>query len=141
MEPSNMDYMATAENPSFFQQPSTSQTQQPSSQQQTSSNQTNNLTLRQQINAFLHTSTGTILISALAFTIGFALKDVVAAFVTALLEPSIVNGLNMIGFGTLYDFTEIISPKDNAVNMTSFISSLVTFLFTLIVVYFLSKLL
>jgi large-conductance mechanosensitive channel len=144
MEPANMNYMVQQDpQTSYPAQPSFSQTQQSTQPTTTTtqSQQNANIPLRQKISLFLHTPTGTVLAAGIGMAIGFALKDFVGAFVTSLLEPTIVKVLLLMHLGDFYDFQDLISPKSNAINVTAFISNSLTFLFTLIAVYFLAKLL
>lgn len=88
----------------------------------------------------LNSKTGTLLVSAMAIAIGFAFKDLINSAVTNILQPLVVIIITITRLNKYYDFSHIISTSNNSVNISSFVSSLVSFIFTIISVYFLHDL-
>ena len=68
--------------------------------------------------------------------IGFAFKDFIGAIVINVLQPIVVMIITMTHLNNFYDFTVFISPEKNALNVSAFISSLFTFIFTVVTVYY-----
>ena len=112
--------------------------QAPQQQQQTPQNQNNLGYFSKYIN-FLNSKTGTILASAIGMAIGFAFKDFIASCVTNVLQPLLILIISLLNVNNYYDLTAYISPQKNALNMTSFFSSLLTFIFTVITVYYVNQ--
>ena len=111
-------------------------TQQQHSQQP--SQQKQNIGYFQKYNIFLNTKTGTILAAAIGMAIGFAFKDFVSSTVTNVLQPLIIMILSITHVNNLYDLSSFISPEKTALNISTFISSLFTFLFTIVTVYYIN---
>jgi large-conductance mechanosensitive channel len=110
--------------------------QMPTQQQPTQ--QKKNLGNFQKYDNFLNTKTGTILAAAIGMAIGFAFKDFVSSIVTNVLQPLIIMILSVTHINNFYDFTLFISPQNTALNISSFFSSLFTFLFTIVTVYYIN---
>jgi large-conductance mechanosensitive channel len=111
--------------------------QMPTQQQSHQSTQKKtNLGYFQKYDNFLNTKTGTILAAAIGMAIGFAFKDFVSSFVTNILQPLIIMILSVTHINNFYDFSSFISPQKNALNISTFFSSLFTFLFTIVTVYY-----
>jgi large-conductance mechanosensitive channel len=128
---------------SGLQQPQIQQTQIPTQSQQIlqQNNNTSNhkqLTLHEKIHVFLISKTGTIIAYAFGIAIGFAIKDLVSSIVVNLLKPLFALFFTMTHLENYYDFNSIISPENNALNLSSFVTSLITFILVIIVVYFIS---
>lgn len=127
-------------------QPQIQQTQIPSQSQEQPhqilqhNNTTNHkqVTLHEKIHAFLISKTGTIIAYAFGIAIGFAIKDLVSSIVVNLLKPLFALFFTMTHLENYYDFNSIISPENNALNLSSFVTSLITFILVIIVVYFIS---
>jgi large-conductance mechanosensitive channel len=100
--------------------------------------QKKNLGNFQKYDNFLNTKTGTILAAAIGMAIGFAFKDFVSSIVTNVLQPLIIMILSVTHINNFYDFTLFISPQNTALNISSFFSSLFTFLFTIVTVYYIN---
>ena len=110
-------------------------TQQPIQQH---SQQKQNIGYFQKYNIFLNTKTGTILAAAIGMAIGFAFKDFVSSTVTNILQPLIIMILSITHVNNLYDLSSFISPEKTALNISTFISSLFSFLFTIVTVYYIN---
>jgi large-conductance mechanosensitive channel len=110
--------------------------QMPTQQQPTQ--QKKNLGNFQKYDNFLNTKTGTILAAAIGMAIGFAFKDFVSSIVTNVLQPLIIMILSVTHINNFYDLTLFISPQNTALNISSFFSSLFTFLFTIVTVYYIN---
>jgi len=96
----------------------------------------NNISYFQKILFFLNSKTGTVLTSAMGMAIGFAFKDFIGAIVINVLQPIVVMIITMTHLNSFYDFTVFISPEKNALNVSTFISSLFTFIFTVVTIYY-----
>jgi len=110
----------------------------PQMPRQQHSQQKQNIGYFQKYNNFLNTKTGTILAAAIGMAIGFAFKDFVSSTVTNVLQPLIIMILSITHVNNLYDLSSFISPEKNALNISTFISSLFTFLFTIVTVYYIN---
>ena len=110
--------------------------QMPTQQQPTQ--QKKNLGNFQKYDNFLNTKTGTILAASIGMAIGFAFKDFVSSIVTNVLQPLIIMILSVTHINNFYDLTLFISPQKTALNISSFFSSLFTFLFTIVTVYYIN---
>jgi large-conductance mechanosensitive channel len=87
--------------------------------------------------AFFNKPTGTVLTFAAGLCIGGAFKDLVQSVVNNIIQPLIIK---LLVFTKIYDigmFSSILSGKNNALNITSAISSVVSFLTITITVYLL----
>jgi len=87
---------------------------------------------------FFNLKTGTILTASIGMAIGFAFKDFISSIVTNVLQPLIITILTLTHVNNLYDFGSFISPEKNVLNISTFISSLLTFVFTVITVYYIN---
>ena len=126
---------------SFNSDSSTSQQQMPQQQQQQMPQQQQNkqsLTIGGKIHDFLVSKSGTIMTNSFGMAIGFALKDFIAAIVVNLFKPLIAFIFNMTHLNNYYDFNSIISPENNALNFSSFITAFLTFIMVIISVYLIS---
>ena len=125
---------------SFNSDSSTSQQQMPQQQQQQMPQQQNkqSLTIGGKIHDFLVSKSGTIMTNSFGMAIGFALKDFIAAIVVNLFKPLIAFIFNMTHLNNYYDFNSIISPENNALNFSSFITAFLTFIMVIISVYLIS---
>jgi len=110
----------------------------PQMPRQQHSQQKQNIGYFQKYNNFLNTKTGTILAAAIGMAIGFAFKDFVSSTVTNILQPLIIMILSITHVNNLYDLSSFISPDKTALNITTFISSLFAFLFTIVTVYYIN---
>ena len=115
------------------QQPTLEQTQQqkPTQQQQP-------LTIHEKIRNFLLSKTGTIITTSCAMTIGFAFRDLIASIVTNLFKPLVAFIFSATHLNNYYNLNSILSPENNALNFSSFITSFITFFMILISVYLIS---
>lgn len=105
---------------------------------QQSNQQKKNVGYFQKYINFLNTKTGTILAASIGMAIGFAFKDFVSSTVSNVLQPLIIMILSVTHINNLYDVTSFISPEKTALNISKFFSSLFTFLFTIITVYYIN---
>lgn len=94
-------------------------------------------TILENIKALLDTKTGTIFASAIGMTIAIAFNEFIRSFVLNILQPMIIQVFYMTRLNNYFDFATLISEKNNALNLTNFISSIVTFIFILFTVYYL----
>ena len=85
--------------------------------------------------AFFNKPTGTILAFAAALCIGTAFKDLVQSIVNNIVQPLIIKFLIMINIYNITTFSSILSGKNTALNMTSTISSVISFIIITITVY------
>ena len=104
------------------------------------SNKNYNVTFSQKISNFFNKKTGTILTLAVGIAIGFALKDLIASAVTNVLQPLVFYIISITHLNNFYDFTSFISPEKNALNVSTFISSLFSFVFAVITAYYINLL-
>jgi large-conductance mechanosensitive channel len=95
-------------------------------------------TYLQKYSNFFNLKTGTILTASIGMAIGFAFKDFISSTVTNVLQPLIITILTLTHLNNLYDFSSLISPEKNVLNVSTFISSLLTFVFTVITVYYIN---
>jgi large-conductance mechanosensitive channel len=95
-------------------------------------------TIGGKIHDFLVSKSGTIMTNSFGMAIGFALKDFIAAIVINLFKPLIAFIFNMTHLNNYYDFNSIISPENNAINFSSFITAFLTFIMVIISVYLIS---
>jgi large-conductance mechanosensitive channel len=115
----------------FFQE----QHQQPPTQEKISKDKT----IKQNMKDLLDTKTGTIIASAIGMSIGIAFNDFIRSFVTNILQPLIIQLLYITSLNNYFDFASLISEKNNALSITTFISSIITFIFILFTVYYVNK--
>jgi large-conductance mechanosensitive channel len=94
-------------------------------------------TILENIKALLDTKTGTIFASAIGMTIAIAFNEFIRSFVLNILQPMIIQIFYMTRLNNYFDFATLISEKNNALNLTNFTSSIVTFIFILFTVYYL----
>jgi large-conductance mechanosensitive channel len=125
---------------SFNSDSSSSQQQMPQQQmpQQQMPQNKKPLTIGGKIHDFLVSKSGTIMTNSFGMAIGFALKDFIAAIVVNLFKPLIAFIFNMTHLNNYYDFNSIISPENNAINFSSFITAFLTFIMVIISVYLIS---
>ena len=95
-------------------------------------------TYLQKYSNFFNLKTGTILTASIGMAIGFAFKDFISSTVTNVLQPLIITILTLTHLNNLYNFDSLISPEKNVLNVSTFISSLLTFVFTVITVYYIN---
>jgi len=93
------------------------------------------MTLSQKIKLFLNTKNITLIATAMAFCIGFALKDLISTGVTTIIEPLIIYILYVTKLEKIYDFKQFISRQNNTLNISRFIQTLLTFIIIIIIVY------
>jgi large-conductance mechanosensitive channel len=87
------------------------------------------------LNTFLNYKTGTILTYAICFGIGGAFKDLIQNIVDNIIQPLIVKVLILTNFYNISGISDIISNKNSIINISSALSSLITFLIVLFTVY------
>jgi large-conductance mechanosensitive channel len=87
--------------------------------------------------AFFNKPTGTVLTFAAGLCIGGAFKDLVQSIVNNIIQPLIIKLLVLTKFYDISLFSSILSGKSNALNITSTISSFISFLIVTITVYIL----
>ena len=90
--------------------------------------------------AFFNKPTGTVLAFAAGLCIGGAFKDLVQSIVNNILQPLIIKFLIMTNIYNIGMFSSILSGKNTALNITSTISSLISFIIITITVYILYSL-
>jgi large-conductance mechanosensitive channel len=92
----------------------------------------------QKILSILNNKTGTVLTAAMGMATGFAFKDLIASTVSDILQPLIIMILTMTHINNLYNFDSFISPEKTSLNISSFISALVSFIFIIITMYYIN---
>ena len=116
----------------------TQQTQEPTQQTQEPTQQTQQPTKTKKpftIHDFLVSKTGTIITTAFGMAIGFAFKEFISSIVVNLFKPLIAFIFTMTHLNNYYDFNSVISPENNAINFSSFITSFLSFILVVISVY------
>ena len=127
---------STFETSSLQPQQAPQQAPQQIPQNNTSNNQ--KLTFHEKIKSFILSKSGTIITAAFGMAIGFALKDFVSSIVINLIKPLFALLFTMTHLNNYYDFNSIISSENNALNFSSFITSLISFIMVIVSVYFIS---
>ena len=84
---------------------------------------------------FLNVKTGTILLTAVSMSIGFALKDFIQSFVSNILQPSVIFFINTSYINKIFNFSNMVSRENNELKIIQFISSAFTLFFIVIAVY------
>jgi large-conductance mechanosensitive channel len=108
--------------------------QQPQQQQQ---KQSQNYFIK--IMSILNNKTGTILTTAIGLAIGFSFKDLIASGVSNVLQPLFIMLLSSSAYFTnLFNLTSLVGQQSATLNIIAFISSCVSFIFTIITVYYVS---
>jgi large-conductance mechanosensitive channel len=87
------------------------------------------------LNTFLNYKTGTILTYAICFGIGGAFKDLIQNIVDNIIQPLIVKLLILTKFYNIAGVSDIITSKNSIINISSALSSLITFIIVLLTVY------
>jgi len=101
------------------------------------SSKNSSLTFRENLINFLFTSNqGSMLAASIALAIGLSIKDVLTAIVNNIFKPVIVFIIIKLNLTVYYDFTSLIGSQDNAMNFSTVISSIVTFILMIILCYF-----
>ena len=116
------------------QQPQTSMTMTPT--QTPSPPPTLKQGLASGLNTFFNYKTGTILTFAICFCLGGAFKDLIQNMVNDIVEPSIVKLLMITNVYDISWISDILKNKHSDFNISSAISSFVSFLIILFTVYF-----
>lgn len=86
--------------------------------------------------SFLNSKTGTILSSAIGMSIGLAFQDFVSAFVRNVIQPLLISVIVMTRIDNYYDFKSLISPQNNVLNISTFISTFITFFLIVTILYY-----
>ena len=108
--------------------------QQPQQQQQ---KQSQNYFIK--IMSILNNKTGTILTTAIGLAVGFSFKDLIDSGVSNVLQPLFIMLLSSSAYFTnLFNLTSLVGQKSATLNIIAFISSFVSFIFTVITVYYIS---
>ena len=87
--------------------------------------------------AFFNKPTGTVLTFAAGLCIGGAFKDLVQSLVNNIIQPLIIKLLVLTNIYNIGMFSSILSGKNSALNITSTISSLISFIIITVTVYLL----
>jgi hypothetical protein len=120
--------------------PQTPTQQQPQPQQQQQQKQSQNYFIK--IMNILNNKTGTILTTAIGLAIGFSFKDLITSGVSNVLQPLFIMLLSSSTYFTnLFNLTSLIGQQTATLNIIAFISSFVSFIFTVITVYYINYLL
>ena len=83
--------------------------------------------------------TGTVLATAIGMAIGFSFKDVITTSVSNVVTPLIIIILSYSPFLSKYlNLTSYISNGNTSLDIPAFISSIVSFIFTIITVYYIN---
>ena len=136
-EPPSNPYGTQALNmPVYAEQQQPQQSTQP---QQTTQQQKANPSFFNKIQSFLNSKTGTVLSTAIGMAIGFAFKDFIASIVTNILQPLVIKILSLTSLNNYYNFSMFITQENNILDISKFFSTMFTFIFTVITVYYISK--
>ena len=114
--------------------------QMPTQQHTSQTNSNSSQNYFQKIMNILNIKNGTVLAAAMGMAIGFAFKDLIASTVSNVLQPLVIMIITMTHLNNYYDFTTFISPEKTALNISSFISSLISFIFTVVAMYYINML-
>lgn len=98
-----------------------------------------NLSFSQKMKNILNMKTGTVFFTAIAMSIGYAFKDFVQSTVTNLFQPLIILLITTTHLNNYIDVTSLISPQNNILHISSFITALITFLLIIITITYLSN--
>lgn len=109
--------------------------QQPQQTQQPQKNQGYFL----KIMGILNNKTGTILSTAIGLAIGFAFKDLISSGVTNILQPLFIMLLSSSAYlNSYFNLTSLVGQPNSSLNVIAFCSSIVSFIFTVITVYYIN---
>ena len=87
----------------------------------------------------LNNKTGTILTTAIGLAIGFAFKDLITSGVTNILQPLFFMLLSYSSYlNDYFNLTTLLGQPTSGLNISAFISSAVSFIFTVITVYYIN---
>ena len=92
----------------------------------------------QTIRTFLLNEPKTILALAIAFCIASSFNDVIGSLVSNIFQPLIVKLLALLRINYFVDIKSIV--KNNTLNISKFISTFITFICIIIIVYYLQTL-
>jgi large-conductance mechanosensitive channel len=88
------------------------------------------------INFLFSSNQGSIIASSIALAIGFCIKDLLSAIVDNIFKPLIIYIIIKTNITYYYDFTPLINTQNNAMNISTVMSAVVTFILLIIVSYF-----
>ena len=87
----------------------------------------------------LNNKTGTILSTAIGLAIGFAFKDLITSGVTNILQPLFFMLLSYSSYlNNYFNLTSLLGEPTSSLNISAFISTGVSFIFTVITVYYIN---
>lgn len=124
----------------FYQQTQEKESEQPQKQTSTTSNnnKNNNIPFSKKLINFLNSKTSTLLTTAFGLSIGFAFKDFVSSIVTNVLQPFIIKILILLNVNNYYDLSSLISQQNNLLHMKMVLSTFLTFISIVIIVYYIN---
>jgi hypothetical protein len=89
--------------------------------------------------SILNNKTGTILSTAIGLAIGFAFKDLITSGVTNILQPLFFMLLSYSSYlNNYFNLTSLLGEPTSSLNISAFISTAVSFIFTVITVYYIN---
>jgi large-conductance mechanosensitive channel len=101
--------------------------------------QKKNQSYYEKIMSIFNNKTGTILATAIGMAIGFSFKDLITSAVGNVLQPIIILLLSYSPFLNDYlNLSSYISQKNTTLNIPNFISDIVSFILTIIAVYYIN---
>ena len=111
----------------------------PTVQQKPGQTQIKTQTFYQKVMGIFNNKTGTVLATAIGMAIGFSFKDLITSSVSDVITPLIIIILSYSPFLTKYfDLTSYISKSNTSLNIPAFISTIVSFILTIITVYYIN---
>lgn len=135
-DPANVTFGTPNVSPNnFFNQ----HTQQQEQQTYTKSNNNNkSVPFSKKIIDFLNSNATTLLTTAFGISIGFAFKDFVSSIVINLLQPLIIKLIILLDVNNFYDLSSLTSPQNNLLHMSVLLSTFLTFISIVIIVYYIN---
>lgn len=108
-------------------------------QQKPGQTQIKTQTFYQKFMGIFNNKTGTVLATAIGMAVGFSFKDLITSSVSDVITPLIIIILSYSPFLTKYfDLTSYISKSNTSLNIPAFISTIVSFILTIITVYYIN---
>jgi len=92
------------------------------------------------LKGFLNTKTGTIIVFAAAMSIGAAFKDLVSNITLNIIQPLMIKLLLATNVSLYVNMGSLLSSQNSALNIINTLSSLFSFIFIIIIVYYLINL-
>lgn len=95
--------------------------------------------LTQILKSVLSTKSGTILATAIGFAVGAGFKDLITSFISNIIQPIIIKLLVISDVNNIYNLSQYVSPHNNALNISNFLVSLISFIILCISIYYINN--